>query len=316
MSAAGADRGRARWPLVSVLIPAFNHARFVERCLDSVLEDPYPSKEIVIIDDGSSDDTGARIAHWIANHGQQIAVQFVQRENRGVAATLNELVLHARGDFLRLGASDDYLLPGGLDAQVRYLRAHPHKLAVIGDACVVDQHGRLLHASAMRDLHRVKVDRYRSDTGIRVAVIRHWAVSGAVTLLRRGAVDAQQGWDATLRIEDWDFFLRLVARDALGFLDLPVCAYRLHGHNLSKTADVPVRIANLSESRRVALRCMPLFPPHERRLLRAQAHYIAAKVGFLQRRPDRVALHLLAYAWLSLPARARRQPVPALVDPA
>ena len=61
--------GRARWPLVSVLIPAFNHARFVQRCLDSVLEDPYPSKEIVIIDDGSSDDTGEQIAAWIALHG-------------------------------------------------------------------------------------------------------------------------------------------------------------------------------------------------------------------------------------------------------
>ena len=52
----------AAMPLVSVLIPAFNHERFVQRCLDSVLEDLYPSKELIIIDDGSTDATAERIA--------------------------------------------------------------------------------------------------------------------------------------------------------------------------------------------------------------------------------------------------------------
>lgn len=74
---------RARWPLVSVLIPAFNHEHFVQRCLDSVLEDPYPCKEIVIIDDGSSDATGEKISQWISDHGHRLPVHFVQRENRG-----------------------------------------------------------------------------------------------------------------------------------------------------------------------------------------------------------------------------------------
>ncbi|UUF02152.1 glycosyltransferase [Xanthomonas hortorum] len=308
--------GRASWPLVSVLIPAYNHARFVQRCLDSVLEDPYPCKEIVIIDDGSSDATGEKIAQWIATHGHRLPVQFVQRDNRGVAATLNELALRARGDYLRLGASDDYLLAGGLDAQVRYLRAHPQKLAVIGDACVVDQHGRLLHGSAMRDLHRVDTGVYCSERGIRRAVIQQWAVSGAVALLRRSAFDARTGWDESLRIEDWDLFLRLAARNALGFVDVPVCAYRLHGNNLSKTANVRARIANLSESRQVALRCAELFDEPERTLLRAQSRYIAAKVAFLQRRPHRVTGHLLAYAWLSLPARWRPRHARSAVEPA
>lgn len=296
---------RIRWPLVSVLIPAFNHARFVQRCLDSVLEDPYPCKEIVIIDDGSRDATAEKISQWISDHGHRLPVHFVQRENRGVAATLNELALRSRGEYLRLGASDDYLLPGGLDAQARYLRGHPQKLAVIGDACVVDAHGQLLHASAMRDLHRVDKDLYRSESGIRHAVIRQWAVSGAVALLRHSALDARSRWDESLRIEDWDFFLRLVAGNALGFIDLPVCAYRLHGNNLSKTADVPARIANLCESRQVALRCAPLFDEPDRMLLHAQARYIAAKVEFLRRRPHRIAMHLAVYAGLSLSARWR-----------
>jgi glycosyltransferase involved in cell wall biosynthesis len=295
-------------PLVSVLIPAFNHERFIERCLDSVLEDPYPCKELVVIDDGSSDQTPARIAGWIAKHGQRLPVTYRRRENRGIAATLNELVSLARGGLLRLGASDDYLLPGGLDAQVRYLRAHPGKAAVIGDAVVVDRDGRILYESSMSQLYGVDKRLYLSDSGIRRAVISRWAVSGAVTLVRREAVAVERGWSEELRIEDWDFFLRLAARDALGFIDLRVCAYRLHGGNVSKTAHVATRIANLSESQQVALRRADLFEEPCRTLLRSQAHRIAAKIAFLRWRPFATVFHMAVHTGLTVLALLRPAP--------
>ena len=284
----------SEWPLVSVLIPAHNHERFVLRCLDSVLEDPYPAKEVVIIDDGSIDGTPGKIAQWIARHESTLPIIYRRRENRGVAATLNELASLARGDFLKLGASDDFLLPGGLEAQVRYLQAHPRKWAVVGDSVVVDCYGNRVHESGMRGLHHADKRQYATDDGIRRAVIRHWAIGGPVALLRRSVPGAISGWTEELRIDDWDFFLRLVARDALGFIDLPVCGYRLHDANLSKTRHVATRVANLAESRRVALRRVELFDGPDRQLLKAQAHYIGAKIAFLQRRPLRVALRMAA----------------------
>ncbi|WP_368564644.1 glycosyltransferase family 2 protein [Pseudoxanthomonas sp. UTMC 1351] len=297
----------ASLPLVSVLIPAFNHERFIVRCLDSVLEDPYPSKEIIVIDDGSTDETATRIGEWVAAHKPVLPVTYRRRENRGIAATLNELVSLARGGLLRLGASDDYLLPGGLEAQVRYLSAHPHKAAVIGDAIVVDRDGRTLYESSMSHLYGVDKRLYLSDASIRQAVISHWAVSGAVTLARREAL-AAAGWSEDLHIEDWDFFLRLAARDALGFIDLRVCAYRLHGGNVSKTAHVATRIANLTESRQVAMRRADLFDEPCRTLLRSQAHRIAAKIAFLQRRPFGTAFHLAVHACMALLALLRQTP--------
>lgn len=305
-----------RCPLVSVLIPAYNHQRFVLRCLDSVLEDPYPAKEIVIIDDGSGDATAQRIAHWVLAHAGTLPIIYRRRPNRGIAATMNELVALARGRFLRLGASDDYLLPGGLQAQVRYLQLHPDKAAVIGDATVVDAQGRPVFASSMSQLHRADKSLYRSEAGLRRAIIGQFAVSGAVTLMRRSFFDARQGWNESLRIEDWDFFLRLVARDALGFIDTPVCAYRLHGHNVSKSRHVPTRIANLCESRRVALRGIAWFDGTERMLLKAQAHFIAAKIAFLRRRPCRLLYHLAGYAWMAWKSRGPRVPPVSLAEKA
>jgi glycosyltransferase involved in cell wall biosynthesis len=295
----------ATLPLVSVLIPAFNHERFVRRCLDSVLEDPYPAKELVIIDDGSRDRTPQRIAEWVAKHGGELPVEYVRRDNRGVAVTLNELAARAHGEFLRPGASDDYLLPGGLDAQVRYLLAHPDKGAVIGDSVVVDQHGNKLHDSGMRDLHGADKGLYGSDDGIRRAVISHWAVGGPVTLIRKRALYTIARWSEGLRVEDWDLFLRLAARDALGFIDVSVCAYRLHGSNLSKTRHIGDRVNNLTESRHVAIRRADLFEEPYRTLLRAQSHYIAAKISFLERQWWPLALHMTAYLALMLAARAR-----------
>ncbi|MBQ4854613.1 glycosyltransferase [Rhodanobacter sp. B2A1Ga4] len=292
-------------PLVSVLIPAFNHERFVQRCLDSVLEDPYPAKELIVIDDGSTDRTAERIADWVATHCMDIPIEYVRRENRGIAATLNELAARANGEFLRPGASDDYLLPGGLDAQVRYLLAHPDKGAVIGDSVVVDQHGNRLHDSGMGLLRGGSKSLYRSDDGIRRAIISHWAIGGPVALMRRSALDTVDRWSEGLRIEDWDLFLRLAARDALGFIDVSVCAYRIHGANLSRTRHTATRIGNLAESRQVALRRACLFDEPYRTLLRAQAYHIGAKIAFLQGQPWSLAQNLLAWSWLWLLSKLR-----------
>lgn len=302
-------KGAASTPLVSVLIPAFNHERFIQRCLDSVLEDSYPAKEIIIIDDGSTDRTPGRIADWVATHCMDVPIEYVRRENRGVAATLNELAVRANGEFLRPGASDDYLLPGGLEAQVRYLLAHPGKGAVIGDSVVVDQDGTKLHDSGMCGLHRADKSLYRSDDGIRRAVIRHWAIGGPVALIRRSALETVDRWSEGLRIEDWDLFLRLAARDALGFVDVRVCAYRLHGANLSKTRHTPTRVVHLTESRQVALRRAELFGEPYRTLLRAQSHYIGAKIAFLDGRPWPLLMHLLIYLALTVSSKIR-QPSP------
>lgn len=299
-------------PLVSILVPAYNHERFVLRCLDSVLEDPYPAKELVVIDDGSIDGTAARIAGWIARHEGALPVTFRQRENRGVAATLNELASLARGEFLRLGASDDFLLPGGTEALVRYLQAHPHKSAAIGDSIVVDRYGNRLHGSGMCALHGADKRLYATDRGIRRAVIAQWAIGGPVALLRRSAPGQLAGWTEGLRIDDWDFFLRLAARDALGFVDVPVCAYRLHDANLSKTRHVATRIANLTESRHVAERRTELFEGPDRLLLKAQAHYIGAKVAYLRRRPLPLGWHLLACAALRAMSRLRHLAPPPM----
>jgi glycosyltransferase involved in cell wall biosynthesis len=282
-------------PLVSYIVPAYNHDQYVQCCLDSILADVYGNKEIVIIDDGSTDNTAQVIEQWLSSHGDSINVIYKSRPNKGVTATINELTSLANGDFLRLGASDDYFLSGGSQKLVDYLLNFPDKLAVIGDSIVVDEHGKVIHESGMTGLHRANKQRYLSDKGIVASVITDWAVAGPVPMVRKTFVTGGEGWDEGLRIDDWDFFLRIAARGGLGFIDERVCAYRVHSTNTCRTPDVSSRIRNLQESGNVAKRHIEKFRGPYKKMLKAQCFLVEAKVAFLKRQWLKTSFYMAGY---------------------
>lgn len=283
------------YPLVSFLVPAYNHEAFVQRCLDSVLEEDYPNKDLLIINDGSSDRTHQKISEWIERCGDRVKVDYVNRPNRGRAYTHNEISERANGDYLRFSASDDYFLPGGTIKLVDYLLGHPSKMAVVGDAVVIDPDGSPVHDSAMIGLYRARKHRYSTDEGIRREVISRWAVGGPTLLMTKAGYKASGGWREDMRIEDWNLFLRLVAIDALGFVDAKVGAYRLHGSNSSRGRDRETRIANLEDFARTPHLRAGDFTGADRALLMAQAHLIAAKIAYLRRKPISTLKHLALY---------------------
>lgn len=282
-------------PLVSYIVPAYNHDQYVQCCLDSILADVYDNKEIVIIDDGSTDNTAKVIEQWLSRHAESINVIYKSRPNKGVTATINELTSLASGEFLRLGASDDYFLSGGSQKLVDYLLRFPDKLAVIGDSIVVDEHGKVIHDSGMIGLHRANKQNYLSETGIVKSVITNWAVAGPVPMVRKAFVTGGECWDESLRIDDWDFFLRIAAQGGLGFIDERVCAYRVHSTNTCRTPDVASRIRNLQESGEVARRHIAKFQGPYKKMLQAQCHLVDAKVAFLNRQWLKTALFMARY---------------------
>jgi glycosyltransferase involved in cell wall biosynthesis len=248
-------------------MPLYNHECYLEQCLDSILADPYPAKEILIIDDGSRDGSLALAEQWYATNRQRFAGRFEirSRANRGITRTLNELVGMARGDYLALVASDDYLLPGGLQSRLDYLLANRQRLAVFGDCLVVDEHGRQTHASGVAGFHRGRKACLLHERLIGYELVFHWCVPGPVFMARRELYREIGGYNEQLAVEDWDFYLRLAARDLVGFIDQTVAAYRVHSrsysrspestmsYNLSTLAAVTANLANFSGLRRAYL---------------------------------------------------------------
>lgn len=223
----------AEFPLISVIIPAYNHEQFVCVALDSARQQTYPNIEILIIDDGSTDATAARISEWIGQHQNEVSVNFLKRENRGVTTTLNELIDRSNGKYIATLASDDYLLPNSLLHRYGYLQENPQKMAVFGDSIVVDSRGNEIYKSAIADIYAGNKEKYLTDSGLRREIIQNWSIPGSCLMVHRSLYQ-QFRYDERLQVEDRDFYLKMVSEDLLGFIEYPVAAYRVHETNVSQ----------------------------------------------------------------------------------
>ena len=118
-------------PLVSFLIPYYNHKQYIGQTLDSILNDTYPNKEIIIINDGSTDTDISVINNWIERHSSTLPIKFISRENKGITKTFNELARTSKGKYIVFCASDDYLINDTISNRVSILEKNQEKMVLI-----------------------------------------------------------------------------------------------------------------------------------------------------------------------------------------
>lgn len=293
------------FPLVSILVPAYNHANYIKHCLDSVIEDNYPNKELIIINDGSNDNTHNIITEWIELNNKYLYVFYRYRENLGVSATLNELISESHGDYLCPVASDDYILPGGINKRMEYLQRHPNKCAVIGDCIVVDEYNQIKFSSILSQLYHANKIRYFNDNGLKYEIITNWSLGGPTLLLSRDAFNKVGFFDTELHIEDWDFFLRLAANDCLGYIDEAVSAYRLHSNNTCKTRSNIVRIKHQENKFTSLERAIALYHQPFKSLLEAEKYLVSAKLCFIKNNLLSSIIYVIRYLIISMIGRVK-----------
>ena len=218
-------------PLVSFIIPYYNHNHFVKYTLNSILEDSYPNKEIIIINDGSSDPDDSSITDWVEQHQNHIEVTYIKRENRGVTKTLNELIELSQGKYIAVCASDDYFINDTITKRVDILEKNPNKLLLLSDNIVIDDNGQKLYDSNLFELRNTKKKYFATDRGLKYVTINYWSLAGACYIVNKKIFDIIGKYNENLIVEDWDFFLRVVANDLALFYDERVSAYRLHDSN-------------------------------------------------------------------------------------
>lgn len=229
-------------PKVSIIIPVYNHEMFIEQTLNSILNDSYLSKEIVLINDGSKDNSDKVIQAWIQTHKNTIEINYLNRENRGLTKTLNELIMRSSGQYIVIIGSDDYLINNTIAERVHLLENNPSKLMVIGDAIVVDENNIVTYESGLFGFHHGKKASYFNASGLKREIVKNWSIVGPVGMVDRKIYDLIGNYDETLFIEDWDFYLRAVAKDLILFYDAKVAAYRLHSSNTINNPAVLIKM--------------------------------------------------------------------------
>jgi glycosyltransferase involved in cell wall biosynthesis len=280
--------------LVTFAVAAYNHEKFVKESLDSVWNDGYPFKQIVIIDDGSTDRTSEIIQNW-CEEKEWRGISFTTGPNSGITSTLNKLIAASTGDYIRLVSSDDLLLPGGTEKMVRILDEDKEAMAAFGDAVLIDKDGKVSCESTL-DSNGANRKRLANPKLIAREIITNWAVSGPVILIRRDFYTKFGTYDSSLLVDDWDLYLRVASIGGLRFIGESVAKYRIHGSNTSKTLEREKRVRNLLSQSRVADNNVVRFTDQKHRaLLRSEKYLLSAKISFLSRRWIECSLHLLTH---------------------
>src|SRR5262245_30229906 len=221
-------RRAVRWlwsmPRVSVVIPCFNYARFVGGAVESVLDQTMPDLEVVVVDDGSTDETDRVVASYFERDHR---VRYVRQENRGLAAARNTGVRATAGELVGFLDADDTWMSPKLERQVARFDGRP-ELGLVSTGYVV--WGESTGAEATR-----RPARLRGWVLPRLAVENLVSGSATTSVVRRAVLDRVGLFDETLRAcEDWDLWLRIARAAQFDVVDEPLARIRLHSSNMMR----------------------------------------------------------------------------------
>jgi alpha-1,3-rhamnosyltransferase len=213
-------------PLVTVMIPCYNHEKFIKESIQSVIDQTYSRLELIVIDDGSKDNSIQRIEEMRLACEQRFEhFQFVFRENRGLSRTLNQGLSLARGEYFSIVASDDIMLPEKTAIQVDVFKKDSLITAVFGAHQYIDDESHVVSVkkAVYREFNFQEIFYHQHDIPASSQMIK-------IDLLREIG-----GYNENTKVEDWDLWLRLTEVGAkLVYIPDIIVGYRMHDSNLSK----------------------------------------------------------------------------------
>lgn len=214
-------------PLVTVVVPAYNAGRFVEEAVRSALRQTYADLEVVVVDDGSTDDTAERVRALCAADPR---VRLLQQENGGVAAARNRGIAAARGALIAPLDADDVWYPAKLERQVEVM-ARDDTLGLVYTGWErVDEAGRPIPGTARAP----RAEGWLADR----LVLANLIPCASAPLIRRACLEEVGGYEdhrgfGGQGCEDWDLYLRLAERYRFAVVPECLVGYRQSGGSMS-----------------------------------------------------------------------------------
>jgi glycosyltransferase involved in cell wall biosynthesis len=264
-------------PVVDAIITCHNYGRFLGEAIDSVLAQSYPDLEIVVIDDGSTDDTAAVAARY-ADRG----VRYIYRSQGGAGRARNTGLGATSAPLIAFLDADDAWLPHRVTAEVAHFERHPEVALVAAHAFACDE--------AMRPSSIVHALRGPASGRMLEALLVHNVVlNPSSVLVRRGALEAAGGFSEIPFGEDWDTWIEIAKRFPIGFIDDVVALVRRHSGSITPRRGRSRVDVNLAIVDRHLGDVRPAWKRRRLRRSAASAAYLHAGLGSAIRGEKRVA---------------------------
>jgi glycosyltransferase involved in cell wall biosynthesis len=208
-------------PKVTVIMPAYNRAAYLREAIDSVLAQTLSDLELIVVDDGSTDETAALLAAV-----GDARLRCLRQEHRGVSAAVNRGLRAARGEYIARLDSDDVWFPETLQTLAAVLDARPEIGAVYAKGQAMTAGGKPLPRT------NGLPQRFEGDS-LRSLLYEDFTCN-IVTLARRSCFERAGEYDESLPAnEDWDMWLRIAEHDRFAFVDRILARFRLHEGNMT-----------------------------------------------------------------------------------
>ncbi|MDF3125761.1 glycosyltransferase [Rheinheimera sp. 1928-s] len=222
------------YPLISVIIPCYNHEKYVEDCIRSVCAQTYDNIELIIIDDGSKDASVESIRKIVLEcENRFVRFEFRTRTNIGLCGTLNEALDWCEGKFSVIFASDDIMMPDRFSKQINkfseMVKIEPNLVAIYSGVEMIDSEGQY-----------VKV-KHGSDkfSGFDEAFLRTEFLPTPTCIVLTDKLKAAGGFNPNFMIEDLFIRLKLTAANGVFYtMKEPLVKYRQHSDNMSSKSDL------------------------------------------------------------------------------
>ena len=212
-------------PLVSIVIPCYNHEAFVQESIQSVIDQTYKNIELIIIDDGSKDSSIVKIEEMLEQCRDRFTrFEFRHRPNIGLSATLNEALKWCQGEYYAAIASDDIILPKKTEIQVKFLNKHKKVVAVFGGIQIIDSNNQVIST---------KLGKNKSYPFNKI-IMHKFDLAALTQMIRLESIKNVGGYNDNMLIEDWYMWLKLSEIGKIYHIKKLLASYRVHDNNFSK----------------------------------------------------------------------------------
>ncbi|WP_284274179.1 glycosyltransferase family 2 protein [Bradyrhizobium iriomotense] len=233
--------------LISVVVPAFNAASTIRETVSSALNQTYRNLEVIIVDDGSTDQTKGVAALLVQGDPR---VRYVYKDNGGVASARNRGIAEAQGEFVATLDADDLWYPTKLERQLeRFEQSRPETALVYAWCCWIDDHGTITGSAPPMRLE---------GSIFAQMCLGNVVISGSNALIRREALIAAGSFDESLRsrggqgCEDWKLYLQIAERYAIAMVPEYLVGYRISPGSMSDDFKQMMQSRRLVEAEFVA----------------------------------------------------------------
>ncbi|WP_252247652.1 glycosyltransferase [Clostridium sp. ZS6] len=219
-------------PLISVIIPSYNHEKFINECVDSVLKQTYDNLELIIIDDGSKDGTAE-----ILNKYSDDRMKVIFQENAGAHNAINRGLELAKGEYLTILNSDDVYMKNRLELIVNYLMENKDISLVSSYIQIIDANSKELGIKkAWKNMEPWKIeDKDKSFAGtddpIKNLIMSNYISTTSNMVFTQKLYEDIGGMRNLRFAHDWDFALRAAEYGKCGVIEKPLMKYRIHSTN-------------------------------------------------------------------------------------